>query len=236
MKKIRTGWQAGKLDDTASKQLLASLRTDSPDDVPQHVVELLNKGISPQSVYDSLFAAAGEMLMRQPGIIALHASTTTNAMHHAFHAWATDETRRLILLQNAAFLPMFRNLMPGRGPVGEARIDELTQTTTEDEGSTSIIEQSFANLQLKPMLAARQAFTYLENGGRPEQLINAARRLIYLKGTDSHDYKFSSAVLEDFFHASPGWRNRFLAASMFNLRGSTERDNSLVDRTRAALT
>ena len=65
--------------------------------------------------------------------------------------------------------------------------------------------------------------------------INTARRLIFLKGNNSHDYKFSSAVLEDFHHVSPAWRPRFLAASVFNLRGSGEKDNSLVSRTRAAL-
>jgi len=59
--------------------------------------------------------------------------------------------------------------------------------------------------------------------------------LIFLKGNNSHDYKFSSAVLEDFHHVSPAWRDRFLAASVFNLRGSGDKDNSLVNRTRAAL-
>ena len=63
----------------------------------------------------------------------------------------------------------------------------------------------------------------------------AARRLIYRKGTDSHDYKFSSAALEDYSHVSPQWRDRFLAASVFWFKGSTAADSGLVRRTRAAL-
>jgi hypothetical protein len=59
--------------------------------------------------------------------------------------------------------------------------------------------------------------------------------LIFLKGRDSHDYKFSSAVLEDVAHLSSPWRERFLAASVFNLRGSGDSDNDLVKRTRAAM-
>ena len=47
--------------------------------------------------------------------------------------------------------------------------------------------------------------------------------------------KFSTAVLEDYYHVSPGWRNRYLAGSVFNLRGSKQPDNRLVERTRAAL-
>ena len=69
----------------------------------------------------------------------------------------------------------------------------------------------------------------------PKDLIDAARRHVFLKGTDAHDYKFSSAVLEDYGHLSPAWRDRFLATSLFYLPGSGKKDNDLVRRTRAAL-
>jgi hypothetical protein len=66
-------------------------------------------------------------------------------------------------------------------------------------------------------------------------LIDAARVLVFLKGNDAHDDKFSSAVLEDYYHVSPSWRDLYLAASVFNLRGSAGPDTSLVKRIRAAL-
>ena len=69
-----------------------------------------------------------------------------------------------------------------------------------------------------------------------KDLMRAARRLIFLKGNDSHDYKFSSAVLEDFGQVAPGWRERLLASAMFQFRGAGDKDNALVQRTRAALT
>ena len=59
--------------------------------------------------------------------------------------------------------------------------------------------------------------------------------MIFLKGRDSHDYKFSSAVLEDYELMSPAIRDRFLAASVFYLQGSGEKDNEVVARTRAAI-
>ncbi len=62
-----------------------------------------------------------------------------------------------------------------------------------------------------------------------------ARQHIFAKGTDSHDYKFSSAVLEDFYHVTPPWRNRYLASSMFWLRGSGGPDSPVLQRTRQAL-
>jgi hypothetical protein len=59
--------------------------------------------------------------------------------------------------------------------------------------------------------------------------------MVFRKGNDSHDYKFSSAVLEDYRHLSPRWRDRYLAASVFNLTGSREADNKIVERTQTAL-
>ena len=66
-------------------------------------------------------------------------------------------------------------------------------------------------------------------------LADAARRLIFLKGHDSHDFKYSSAVLEDYSAMAPRWRDRYLAATAFYLKGSAAPDNELVKRTRAAL-
>jgi hypothetical protein len=86
------------------------------------------------------------------------------------------------------------------------------------------------------MLAARKTAALLDaDAGAAHRLMAAARRLVFTKGTDSHDYKFSSAILEDFFHAAPEWRNAFLATGMFFLRGSGGSDTDLLQRTRAAL-
>ena len=86
------------------------------------------------------------------------------------------------------------------------------------------------------LIAARKTLALLEaKNAHPQALMTAGRRLIFSKGRDSHDYKFSSAALEDFYHVTPAWRDRYLATSMFNLHGSSDPDNGLVKRTRAAL-
>ena len=56
-----------------------------------------------------------------------------------------------------------------------------------------------------------------------------------MKGNDAHDYKFSSAILEDYFNTSPQWRDRYLATSLLLLPTTAEKDNTLVKRTRSAL-
>src|SRR6516162_8483500 len=115
--RIKDDWTAGKPDAGAATDLLSTLRTGSDDDAGEQVVELLNRGVAPQSVWDALFDASGELLLRQPGIVSLHAVTSTNALHFAFQASGDDRTRRLLMLQNAAFLTLFRGAMVGRGKV-----------------------------------------------------------------------------------------------------------------------
>ena len=139
------------------------------------------------------------------------------------------------MLQNAAFLTLFREAMGGRGKVADARIDQLEPIATS-EGGPGAIEEIFAEASRDRMTAARKALAYLQAGRDPRPLIDAARRLVFLKGDDAHDYKFSSAVLEDYYNASPAWRERYLASSLLLLPGSADRDNDLVKRTRAALT
>jgi hypothetical protein len=229
--KIRPEWRDGKLDKGATEELLQSLRTGSNNDCCDLVVELLNRGIAPQSVWDALHVAAGEYLMQQTGIVALHAVTTTNALRYAYEASGNDETRRLMMLQNAAFLPMFRSSMQSRGRIKEVTIAELTA----GDGAEATPEVIFSQLREDSMGAARKVIAHLQERGDARELIDAARVLVFMKGDDAHDYKFSSAVLEDYYHISPGWRDTYLAANVFNLHGSSERDNPLVERTRAAL-
>jgi hypothetical protein len=229
--KIRAGWQQGKPSDEAIAEMLDNLREGSDEVICDKLVEQLNRGISPQSIWDALFLGAGELLMRQPGIVALHAVTSTNALHFAYRTATDDKTRKLLLLQTAAFLALFRGDQIRRKDV---KIDLLEPLPLKAKG-TLAIEEIFSEVSNDRMTAARKMSAYLKENPQPEGLINAARRLIFLKGTNSHDYKFSSAVLEDYHHVSPAWRDRYLAASVFNLRGSGGPDNGLVRRTRAAL-
>jgi len=236
-KRIRPEWQDGKLDVAATTELLETMRSASNDEASDAVVAMLNRGVAPQSVWDALHVAAGELLMRQPGIVALHAVTTTNALHYAYQASADDETRRLLLLQNAAFVAMFRDAMGGRGRIKKLSIADLSTDGSKPEDVA--VEKIFAQLRSEPMTAARSLLVYLKqpsaDATAAKELMDTARMLVFLKGDDAHDYKFSSAILEDFYHVSPEWRNQYLAANAFMLPSSADGDNQLVERTRGAL-
>ena len=235
-KRLRTlgkDWNRGRVDSAATLSLLDTLRTATPTEAVDATAELIGNGIAPQSISDARFLSAGEMLGQQPGIIALHSATTTNAMQYAYRTAYRERTRRELLLQNAAFIPYFRESMKGRGKVGTHRIDAVPESSAAEQSSS--VDQLFKVVSSDRKRASSAMQGFLDSGKRPEALINAARRLVFLKGNDSHDYKFSSAALEDFYAISPNFRNAYLASAAYLLPGSEDRDNGLVDRVRDAL-
>jgi hypothetical protein len=227
-----TGFRhAGSRSEKATKDVLEAVRSGSAGDVPGTIAGLIDKGVHPASVWDGLFLAAGELLMRQPGIVGLHTLTSTNALHYAYQTSGVPTTRAYLLLQAGAFLPLFRDAMKGRGKLAGLRVD--ADEKAEVKGGVGEI---FADVSRDRTLAARKTRALL--GSSPSEigpLMAAARRLVFAKGNDSHDYKFSSAVLEDVYSLPAAVRPAFLAASMYHLRGSGDRDNTLIRRARAAL-
>ncbi len=232
---IPDDWQNGERRDEAVTDFLETLRQASPEDACQEAVEHLKRGVSPRSLWDAGFQFSSELLMRNPGIIALHAVTSANAMHHAYQACSEDRTRRLLTLQLPAFLTLFRQ-NPKDLEDKEERIHLLQPAEGLPDSSAETLEAIFAEVTEDRYGAARKILAFCQRDAQhAQEFIVNARRMLFMKGNNAHDYKFTSAVLEDFYQISPGLREAFLAASVYNLRGSAERDNPLIQRTRAAL-
>jgi hypothetical protein len=155
-------------------------------------------------------------------------------MHYTFRTCGNDDTRKLLLLQNGAFLTLFRGAMKSRGNLGDQKIEQLEPASIPTD-SKAALDSIFDAVKGSKTKAAQQTLAYARANPEPHDFINRARTLIFMKGKDSHDYKFSSAVLEDYLNVSPAWRDRFLATSVFNLKGSKDDDVDLIKRTRAAL-
>ncbi|HYF01476.1 MAG TPA: hypothetical protein VEJ18_21315 [Planctomycetota bacterium] len=220
-KDLPEGWRAGS--DDGALEVLATCRAASDEDVPARVVELLRKGASAASMWDGLFLHAGELLMRRPNIASLHEVTTANAVRHLYDATADDATRRLLLLQMAAFAPLFRG---DPTKLSNVRIDALPGAAPDR------VEAVFESGE--KAASAQAALGWLSKGSAAD-FIETARRLLFAKGRDAHDYKFAMAALEDHAKVSPRWRDRVLASSVYWLKGAGSPDNGLVERIRAAL-
>jgi hypothetical protein len=169
-----------------------------------------------------LFQNSMELLAQNPGIISMHAMSTANALHFSFGRSANDSTRRLLLLQGAAFLVHFRGEPKKSGAV---HLDEWTS----DEIPKNGIEEIFADIGIDRARAARKAYGYLSQNS-PEAFLAEARRMIFLKGKDAHDYKFNMAVTDELPTLDASVKNRFLAASIFNLHSSRDTDTDVAAR------
>jgi hypothetical protein len=229
---IRDEWQTGQPDAGATRALLEAIRHATPDAASAEVVQLLNRGVAPESLWDALVLSGNELLMRSPGIISLHAVTSTNALHFIYGASGDDTTRRLALLQAAGWQPLYR--ARAKPPAAPA-IDALEAKEPETSGDEAVGE-IFAAINRSRSQAAEKALGYLARGGSADLVFAAGRRMIFHKGRDSHDYKYGAAAWEECLLASdPRWRAPLVAATMFNLPGAGTPDSPLMDRARAAV-
>ncbi|GAB6164718.1 hypothetical protein JCM19992_07180 [Thermostilla marina] len=212
-------------------QLVARLRECNEDEACDIVVEALNRGTPEQSVWDALFLASVELLLRQNGIVALHAVTTTNAMHYVRRQTTDPETAHLLLLQNAAFLPLFREAMIQRGRVEATSIDELRPSNKRIDAPEAV----FDLVGTETPEAIARSLRYFQDGGSVSSWAAAARRLLIDKSTGAHDYKYGYAILENAEHVSEDLRPLLLSAACCRLLGSRRPDSPIIDEARRAL-
>lgn len=230
--KMNDDWQAGKPDPGATRSLLATLRTASPEEASAEAVTLLNRGVSPDSIWDAVVLCGNELMMRNPGILALHAVTSSNSLHFIYGASGDTTTRRLALLQAVGWQPLFRDrIKPKETPA----IDALEAIAPEASGDDAVGEIFEAVNQGRAQAAAK-VLGYLERGGSADLIFDAARRMVFHKGRDSHDYKYAAAAWEECRLATdPKWRAPLVAAMMFNLPGAKTPDSPLMQRAREAV-
>ena len=226
------GESKGEGDDGAVTGILDVLREGSDEDASRAVIAGVARGVPEQQLWTAVFLAAGDLMLKQSGIISVHANTSVNALHYAYRHLGDPRARRLMLLQAAAFLPLFRDLLSGerRG----LRIDTL-EAVGQDEDEVKTPEGIFATLSVDRVNAARQTLGYLAGGGAEPPFMRLARRYVVERTTGYHDYKFAEAAFENAAAMESPWRERYLAASVLYLNGSADRANETVRLARSLL-
>lgn len=224
LEKISDAYFLNNRKPVESATVAKELRTATPEQAADFVVEVIESGSHPDSVYDGIMLAAAEMVSQQAAIVPLHAVTTANAMRFLYRNVYDDRTRKWLLLQNAAFIPHFRESAKARGELDEIDLLELQPSDKTD------ISNLFDLVGSKRKPAAESVLNLAQRTDVANQLIGRARELVFLKGNDAHDYKFSSAALEDYHQIAPQWRARYLAGCSYLLHGNGERTTSLAKR------
>jgi hypothetical protein len=219
-------------DNGAVAEILAVLREGSDEDASRAVDAATRRGVPEQQLWTGIFLAAGDLMLKQSGIISVHANTSVNALHYAYRHLGDPRTRRLMLQQAAAFLPLFRDLLGGeRRGLGIDTLEALDQDA--DPGST--LEDIFATVSLDRVDAARKTLGYLAAGGAEPPFMRLARQHVVERNTGYHDYKFAEAAFENAAAMESPWREPYLAASVLYLNGSADRANETVRRARLVL-
>lgn len=216
--------------------ILQALRDGSDGEAAAAVADSLGRGVTESAAWTAVFAAAGELMLQASGIISVHANTTANALYYASGQVADPATRQLLLLQAAAFLPLFRGMLrTARRPLA---IDGMAASDTGidpagDPGAA--LAAIFAALGTDPVGSARQTLAYLQAGGPEAPFLALARRHTLERVTGYHDFKLSEAAFESAAHLPSPWRQRYLAANVPYLQGPADQPNEFVARARALL-
>ena len=213
----QTPWTDGRVDNTATLHMLQMLRTADPLSAGGDVVGRMQSGLHHRVAGDAVALASAELVMRQPGIVPLHAVTTTNAFNYLMANVADDRVRKWLLLQNVSFLAHFAAAAKARGKLDEALIDKMEPSTEKHTA-----QQVLSSKDRAGSAAAVLGLAQDPSGGY--EVVRRARELVFLKGTDAHDYKFSSAALEDYQLLSPAFRAPYLAACSYLFK--TEADTT----------
>ncbi len=205
---------------------ILAARRESPESLGKLTLSALQQDATTQSIWDAISCSAAELVMRQPAIVPLHAITSTNAIRFLHRSVSDNTLRHWLMLQNASFIGHFRESAISRGKLSDDDILSMESSDEEVKDPSIIFEQ----LASDRSAVSSSILSYLKQGGTPEELQQVARELVLLKGTDSHDYKYSSAIFEDYQYCSLDWRSRLLAASGHLLTSSKSKDNGLAQR------
>ncbi|GAB5406894.1 MAG: hypothetical protein Aurels2KO_51250 [Aureliella sp.] len=223
---IDDNWLSSTRKPAESETVVKELRAATPEEAADFVVELVASGCHADSIYDGIMLAAAELVGQQPSIVPLHATTTSNAIRFLYRSVSDQRIRKWLLLQNAAFIPHFRDAAKARG---ELRDFDLLNLPPQD-GEEQDVDNLFQLVGSEPLQAASSVVSMAQNPSDARKIIRRAREFVFLKGNDAHDYKFSSAALEDYDLIHPQWRPRFLAGCSHLLHGENEKTTQLARR------
>ena len=224
--------RAASLSAGDAAELRAALYRESPPAAAANALGLLRRGKPAQALWPVLFDTAAELIIAQPGIVALHAQTSANALYYAYRVCGDAPTRILALLQCAAFVAMFRAI----SRTADHQVD-LAREQPLEASRGEALEAILADLTVEQRgRAAQRTLGYLQSGGDAAALIGALRRTVIEQADEPHDYKYPEAVFDTYASIpQPAWQQRFLAAGMALFKAPVPRPTPLIEECRRLL-
>lgn len=227
-------------DAATAAALLAPIRAGNASSACRDALALLIESEArAAAIWDVVHLAAAEFMLRRGNLGDVHAVTSVNALHFGFRMACSTETRLFLLLQAVGWMAHF-TLTGGLAgcPIpnhGTNILDLAPADAAIPDDPAAAAESIFTTMATDRNKAARGAFAYAQRHANHPALFSAARRLVFTRATDTHDYKYPAAAFEDIPIVSPAWRAHMLAASMLHIPAPGVPESQIIQRAREAV-
>jgi hypothetical protein len=128
-----------EFDAGAAKELDDDLARATPSAAPLVIARALESKVSASSAWDAIVASNARLVVASPSIGALHALTSSNALHYVHRHARTERVRLLTLLQASAWSCFFR----------ESSADDSKAATSAPAAPNDSIDAALALVRAK---------------------------------------------------------------------------------------
>ena len=154
-------WISGEsADPSRAIGVLEAVRGAAPAAASSEVAKMLLAGqANARDAWDGVHLAAGDLMLKLPGILGVHCVTSANALHYAFRMSGDAETRFYLLLQGVGWMGQFANYMSRDDKMRDLDLSKLERSSKSASGSDEVTSV-LAQLGTDADEAARMAFGY----------------------------------------------------------------------------
>jgi hypothetical protein len=234
---IPDGWLDGAEHPERSMDLARELRGADRKGAQQLVVGALRSGLGPNTVWDALRLRSAEVFSHRASseprhreaLLPVHAVTVTGAFGHAWRVSSSDRTRRLMMLQAAAWLDDLHTWLVDNDCIADTTMP-IEKLGTEASEPADTIEA----LMERP--SAGQAHALLER--EPElaaTLVARLQRNLIHTAVEHHQHKYAATFAEEANLANPLWTSLLLSPALPYLPSSAEPSTEFTRRALASL-
>ena len=224
-------WANGKESSRESIHLLTELRSKTPLQIQEILIDAVRDGMGSATVWDGLRLLAAEVMHRRPNHakrrhLPVHPITELNAFRHA---WLANNKNPLLLLVGAGWLGLWLDVWKGEyGSIreGDAFNLEVMGLNREAGNLSQVLQQRDG-----PGLVA----TLNHHPQKLDEVNSQLRLWMCRKSVQDHNIKYLAAVFEEMAWTHPNHQGRILAPALTYLPGFDDRDSEINARSIKAL-
>ena len=224
-RELPENWLLGKESPKQSMELMTTLRNATSHQAQQILIDAFKDGLGPTSIWDGLRLLATELFHRRPAtkspaeraaLLSVHPVTVINAFHYGWRQTKREETRRLLILQAAGWMPLMRQAL--------ARIVDHQMAGNGLEHLGSSVSRDGENREALFHLRSPDKMRLHLDQSKGDDLwyLDRLRHHLLRKGVENHQFKYGAAMAEEAYLIHPQWRSRILAPAVNYLPGPEE--------------